>query len=76
MTDTALRTSEIWINGSLLETLKSSDSTAAVKTLRIKLPEGISALPAIEVKIKGTSKSPVIKFWKYGRCVRMNKRVI
>ncbi|GAA4178750.1 glycoside hydrolase family 127 protein [Sphingobacterium ginsenosidimutans] len=58
MTDTALRSTEIIVNGILIETLKSSDSTAAVKTLRIKLPEGISALPAIEVKIKGTSKSP------------------
>jgi len=58
MTDTALRTSEIWINGILVETLKSTDNSAVVKTSRIKLPKGSTTMSTIEVKIKGTSTSP------------------
>lgn len=58
MTDTALRSTEIIVNGTLVETLKSTDSSAIITTSRIKLPKGSTAMSTIEVKIKGTSRSP------------------
>ena len=61
ITDTMMRSTEILINGTPVETLKNTGSNAVPTTLRVKLPEAITKAPTLEIKIKGTSTSPTHK---------------
>ena len=58
LTDTTARTTEILVNGLLVETLENTANGPGSTTLRVQLPKEALKAPTMEVKIKGTQKSP------------------